>query len=109
MTVDDRTTTAPTRLTLRLAAALLMEEGVLSFRAAKRRASSVLTGNRDAALVVNQSFRPLVDDKVVERIGDYWYAHNLGDLAAWIADGAEAREAAGIQINPPIPGQRTAA
>ncbi len=100
---------APSRLTMRLAAALLMDEGVMRASKARSRAESWRTGDRSrsrGAELAREAMQPLVDDGLVVLAGGDWVAADLGDLAAWIADGMEAREDAGVQV---IPAPRAAA
>lgn len=97
-------------LTLRLAAGMFADGGVTTHRSLKRRAEATRSGQRNAVEMVRHAMRPLLDDKVVRRIDEAtWYVPNLADLAAWIADAAEARERAGLLDPPPIPAPRAAA
>jgi hypothetical protein len=101
----------PPRLTLSLAALLLSHDGVLRGSQAATYARKVREESNTRRMpreMVTDAMRPLVRDNVVVRVGEDWYAPDLADLAAWIADGFDARDDAGVLDNPAIPGQRAA-
>lgn len=112
MTVEATHTKVPDRLTLVLAAFLLAHGGVLEKVTAKgyiRMSRKVDCEQWPLRRLVGMAIRPLLDDGLVESVGDVWYVPDLTDLAAWLADGHEAREDAGMKVEPGIPAQRAAA
>lgn len=94
---------APGRLTLKLAAALLFHGGRFPHADAVAVAEAVRTGNRSLHRMVADAMRPLMADGVVVRRDDTWYAPSLADLGAWLADGLDYRDRAGLADDPAVP------
>jgi hypothetical protein len=90
--------------TLRLAAAVIAGNGVLTLDAACAIAADAR--GRRPVMRVREALRPLIELDVLVRVDDSWYASNMADLAAWLADAVEAREDAGMLVNPTIPAPR---
>lgn len=107
MTVEVQATAAPRLLAVRLAGALIAGAGRLDDAAALAIANKV--ESRRPLKRIYDALIPLEADGVVVHIDDVWYAPNLGDLGAWLADAIEAREDAGMVDNPVIPRARVAA
>lgn len=103
---------APTRaawLTVRLACALISSG---AGRLADSSACSIALetcGERRPGQRVREAMRPLLADDVVVHVDGVWYAPNVADLGAWLADALEAREDAGVLASPVIPAARSAA
>ncbi len=71
--------------------------------AALASAEAVRAGGRHPQRMVAEAMRPLAHAGVALRHEDTWFAPNLADLAAWVADGAEYREDSGTAVNPELP------
>jgi hypothetical protein len=100
---------APTRLTLRLGVLLMAAGGVLHQDLAVQVAEEQGTGSRTPARRLQEAMRPMRTDGVVLRVGDTWYAPDLPDLAAWVADAYAYRWDAGYGSNPVVPAEPPAA
>lgn len=108
MTVEATTCTSPAPwLTMRLAGALIAAGGELPDDAALALARDSFA--RRPGMRVLEAMRPLEVDDVVVHVDGVWYVPNLADLGAWLADALEAREDAGVSVNPVIPSARSAA
>lgn len=101
----------PSRLTLRLAALLMFNGGRVPDEEMLQAAAAVSNGQRRSLpSALMKAMRPLIDLNVaVLADDDVWYAPSLPDLAAWVADGYEAREDDGKTDGVPVPVQRRAA
>lgn len=112
MTTTTETSAPPRQATLRLAGVLLQSAGLIADAELRAFALTLTHGkpSRSPGDFLAKIVRPLLDDEVVVRRGDTWYAPSMADLAAWVADGWEAREAAGYLDDPdvpPVPVQRS--
>jgi hypothetical protein len=99
--MSDRKDWAPNMLTLRLGSMLLANGGRMPDGMATALVPRSLS--RPGQRVV-EALQPLIDDDVAFHADGAWYAINSADLAAWIADGYEAREDAGLDTGAPRPG-----
>jgi hypothetical protein len=107
----------PGKLTLRVAAYVLACDGkvmhadLLAFLRPLVPNPDGMRRGKESRLArwTRQATVPLRKDGAIVRIGDCWYAPRLADLAAWLADGHEHREDAGMAYDPELPGDAAAA
>lgn len=97
----------PSALTLRIGVQILAGNGVARHTAlmtlAKEYNPTKAWSVEALGAHLSAATRPLRDAGVLVHRGERWYAPNVTDLAAWIADGYAEREDAGYAQNPRVP------
>lgn len=98
---------------MRFGALLLMRDGVVhrneATDAAVRRFMTSAADHRTVQRRLRDAVAPLRRLGLVRLVDQTYYATNLADLCAWMADEWERREDAGLSVAPRIPEQRSAA
>ncbi len=94
---------APQWLTVRAGAMLLAMGGRAPHAVMAAMAEQHVNGSRSATRRMQLAMKPLRDAGVAVRHEDTWYAPNLADLAAWVADAFEYREDLGCGNDPELP------